>query len=240
MLDAVNRSEAIQAFPCFGSQCAVLVVGDGPLATAEQAVDAAKRRLQSWHHRFTRFELTSELSRLNADRRREVPVSPVMACFAEAVVLAGEATDGLVDGTLLAELRATGYREDLRTSVPLSVTLRLAPRRRPGRPQLEATWRLISVDRDRCTVRRPPGVTLDSGGLAKGLFADLLGQALSDHAGFAVDCAGDLRVGGADRRLRDGAVHRHVGRDLHDRIDGIRRRHGHRHHHDVAAGDHFQ
>ncbi len=38
---------------------------------------------------------------------------------------------------------------------------------------------------------------LDSGGLAKGLLADVLAQRLSGHASFAVDCAGDLAIGGA-------------------------------------------
>jgi hypothetical protein len=44
----------------------------------------------------------------------------------------------------------------------------------------------------------PPGVRLDSGGIAKGLFGDLLAAALYGHAAFAVDAAGDIRFGGAD------------------------------------------
>lgn len=39
---------------------------------------------------------------------------------------------------------------------------------------------------------------LDSGGIAKGLFGDLLAAALYGHAAFAVDAAGDIRFGGAD------------------------------------------
>jgi thiamine biosynthesis lipoprotein len=46
------------------------------------------------------------------------------------------------------------------------------------------------------TVTRPPGVTLDSGGLAKGLFADALAEMLADQPSFAIDCAGDLALGG--------------------------------------------
>jgi thiamine biosynthesis lipoprotein len=46
-------------------------------------------------------------------------------------------------------------------------------------------------------VTRPVGVRLDTGGLAKGLFADILAGELRRHASFAIDCAGDLRVGGA-------------------------------------------
>ena len=45
-------------------------------------------------------------------------------------------------------------------------------------------------------IRRPPGVRFDSGGIGKGLAADLLAEWLAAHARFVVDCGGDLRVGG--------------------------------------------
>ena len=43
-------------------------------------------------------------------------------------------------------------------------------------------------------------VAIDGGGLAKGLFADLLAGELADREAFVVDCAGDLRLGGGDAR----------------------------------------
>jgi thiamine biosynthesis lipoprotein len=46
-------------------------------------------------------------------------------------------------------------------------------------------------------VRRPPGLRIDGGGLVKGLLADRLAEALTGHASFGIDCAGDLRIGGA-------------------------------------------
>jgi thiamine biosynthesis lipoprotein len=52
------------------------------------------------------------------------------------------------------------------------------------------------VDRGENVVFRPPGLRLDSGGLAKGLFCDLLARTLETHEAFAVDCAGDVRIGG--------------------------------------------
>ena len=48
-------------------------------------------------------------------------------------------------------------------------------------------------------VRRPPGLAFDSGGLAKGLFADLIADRL--RGSFAVDCGGDLRFAGEPRRI---------------------------------------
>jgi thiamine biosynthesis lipoprotein len=55
---------------------------------------------------------------------------------------------------------------------------------------------------DRYTVTRPPGVELDSGGIAKGLFADLAAGLLSGSGSFAVDCAGDVAIGGSDELTR--------------------------------------
>jgi thiamine biosynthesis lipoprotein ApbE len=55
----------------------------------------------------------------------------------------------------------------------------------------------VSLDLRAGTVTRPPGLRFDSGGIAKGLFCDILAGVLELHPGFAIDCAGDVRVGGA-------------------------------------------
>jgi thiamine biosynthesis lipoprotein len=178
-------------FDCFGSRC-------GVWATPE-AEDDARRRLESWHVRFSRFLATSELSRLNADPREVVPVSTTMTRLVEVVREAAQATGGLVDGTLLGEIQAAGYVGDLAAPLPLRLTLGLAPRRRPAAPTPQSRWAEISVDG--WELRRPCGVGLDSGGLAKGLFADLIAERLARHPSFAVDCGGDLRFAGPTRRL---------------------------------------
>jgi FAD:protein FMN transferase len=195
-------NEVSEQFACFGSICAVYVLGDAAGRSAGEAVALARDFLLDWHARFTRFDEDSELSRLNSDPRRTVGVSEPMARFAEAVVTAAEETGGLVDATLLHALEEEGYREDLDSSVPLSRALPLAPPRRAAGPSPERRWARIEVDRARRTVTRPVGVGLDSGGLAKGLAADLLREPLAAHASFAVEAAGDVRVGGADRLPR--------------------------------------
>jgi thiamine biosynthesis lipoprotein len=153
--------------------------------------------LLGWHAQFTRFDRDSELSRLNHDARRTVPVSPMMGRFVEAAVAAAETSEGLVDPTLLSELEAAGYANHFAgVPVPLRNALAMAPPRRTGGPSALARWRLVSVDGAAGTVTRPPGVLLDSGGVAKGLFADVLASVLGGHASFAVNLAGDLRFGG--------------------------------------------
>jgi len=188
--------EVIETFDCFGSSCAALVIGAGSAGSAREAARLARCSLLGWHERFSRFLPTSELSLLNGDPRREVPVSPLMARLAQAVRSAGALTGGLVDATLLEQIESAGYAEDLPRPLALAAALRLAPARRPAGVGASQRWQLLSVDPIRSTITRPPGIKLDSGGLAKGLFADVLGESLADHPSFAINCAGDLMLGG--------------------------------------------
>jgi thiamine biosynthesis lipoprotein len=107
-----------------------------------------------------------------------------------------------VDATLAREVAAAGYASPhARAALPLPLALRLAPERRPAAPSTSAGWRAVAADRDAGVVRRPAGVALDSGGLAKGLFADLIADTLAARPRFVVDCAGDLRIGGEGRAV---------------------------------------
>jgi thiamine biosynthesis lipoprotein len=196
-------TEAIEEFDCFGSRCAALVIGTGDAGSAHDAALLARRTLLSWHGRFSRFLASSELSMLNDDPRHEVPVGALMARFAQAVHTAGSITGGLVDATLLADIQRAGYTADLGEPVSLRRALALAGPRRPASSSPHPGWRQIEVDLDALTVTRPPGVMLDSGGLAKGLFADVLGETLASHASFAVNCAGDLLIGGGEGMTRE-------------------------------------
>lgn len=195
--------EASEQFSCFGGECVVLVEGFGPAGTATQAAAAAKRRLLAWHQQFSRFEPGSELATLNRDSRATVPVSPLMARFVEAALGASGLTNGLVDPTLVGELEAAGYAGHFASApLPLADALKLTVERTPARPSELARWREIRVNRHAQTVTRPPGVRLDSGGIAKGLFADVLGSLLCGHDSFAVNAAGDARFGGIARASR--------------------------------------
>jgi FAD:protein FMN transferase len=190
--------EAIEQFDCFGGSCAVLVAGSGPAGSAHDAAARVRRRLLAWHDQFSRFLPNSELSRLNADPRHVVPVSPTMARFVATATSAARVTGGLVDPTLVDDVEAAGYSRTLSwESLPLTRALLLAPGRVPGRGRAPSAWAEIEVDRVARTVTRPPGVRLDSGGIFKGLCGDMLAAVLGRHVSFAVDAAGDVRFGGA-------------------------------------------
>jgi thiamine biosynthesis lipoprotein len=195
--------EAIERFPCFGGMCTALVIGSGPAGTPRAAARRAKRDLLAWHEQFSRFQPDSELSRINRDRRETIPASPAMTRFVEAALNAAATTAGLVDPTLAGEMDRAGYAKHLDSvPVPLPLALALAPPRAPGGPNPTGAWRQVRVDRRAGTVTRPPGVRLDSGGIVKGMFGDILAAVLGKHESFAVDAAGDVRFGGSGSLLR--------------------------------------
>lgn len=198
------RIEAVTSFPCFGATCSVRLTG--PEAEAARAVAEAETQLLQWHAAFSRFLPDSELSQLNADPRETVPAGPVMLDLADAITAAGTLSGGLVDATLLSQIGAAGYdRHFSGDGLPVADALRLAPPRRAAAPHRDSGWRRIHVDRRAGTISRPPGVGLDSGGIAKGLFADLIAARLATFDAFAVDCGGDIRLGGragAEREVR--------------------------------------
>jgi len=196
-------SQAIERFDCFGGRCEAYVSGDGPEGSAAQAAAMARRVLLGWHGRFSRFIAGSELSRLNADPRAEVPVSPAMALLASAVGAAGALSGGLVDATQVDEIEDAGYRGDIARPLDLEHALELAPPHAPAHADPRARWGEVEVDIQRLLVRRPPGIRIDSGGVGKGLFADLLGERLGAYESFAVNCGGDLAIGGAGGAPRE-------------------------------------
>ena len=115
-------------FDCFGSRC-------GVWAATPAAEEDARRCLENWHRRFSRFVASSELSRLNADPRDVVAVSTTMTRLIETVREAAEATGGLVDGTLLGEIEAAGYTGDLGAPLPLDAGAAARPAAPPRRAE---------------------------------------------------------------------------------------------------------
>jgi FAD:protein FMN transferase len=195
--------ESRETFDCFGGTCTVIVADARRPADAAEAVRAAKRSLLSWHRRFSRFEPDSELSRFNRDTRSEVPVSPMLRRLIEVALTAARDTGGLVDATLGAEIARAGYASHFgATGIGLEYSLPAAAPRAPAGPSPVAPAQRIAIDADGPTVSREPGTIVDPGGIAKGVFADQLAASLAGFDAFAVDCAGDIRLGGRARTRR--------------------------------------
>ena len=179
-----------------------LVIGppvDPALLPPGAAAAVAEASVRRFEQTLSRFIEESELSRLNRDPREDVPTSMLLRRAMRAALWAAERTSGLVDPTLLPALEAAGYATS-RTgvpSVPLAQALAAAPARRRAAPSPDARWRSIAVSDEARTISRPRGLRIDIGGVGKGLAADLLAERLAGYERFAIDCGGDLRLGGA-------------------------------------------
>jgi thiamine biosynthesis lipoprotein len=177
--------EYSQSFSCFGGT--VRVMASGP--NAPKGIERSRLLALEVHRRLSRFEPGSELSRLNSDPRERVRASEMLRTLARATRRAGIESGGLVDSTCLPAVKAAGYSEHWDKLNPgRSAKATLATDWRGG------GWEKVQVDED--FIIRPVGVQLDSGGLGKGIAADLMAAALADCETWLVDCGGDLRLGG--------------------------------------------
>jgi thiamine biosynthesis lipoprotein len=196
-----RAAEQRHTFACFGGECTVIVADAARPADAAAAADMGRHALLTWHQRFSRFEAESELSRLNRSAADEVAVSPLMRRIVTVALRAARDTGGLVDITLGDEIEHAGYAGHM-DGPGTDLGGALAPPRAGAAPHPDERWRRIAVDDRRGTIRRPPGLRLDVGGIAKGVFADELGGMLEEFDAYAIDCCGDLRAGGRRRVTR--------------------------------------
>lgn len=193
-------SEARRTFECFGGLVTVALLGPASMEPGK-AVAAAEAKLLAAHRQLSRFLPSSELSRLNRDPRSRVPASPLLLELASAAREAGKLTDGVVDATLLREIEAAGYRDSMqeRRGARQAQEPKVPA---PATPSPARAWAEVSADRRTWTIERPPGVEIDSGGIAKGLLADMVAARLAKFTAYAVDCCGDIRIGGTAERRR--------------------------------------
>lgn len=191
-------------FACMGGDVRLIVdTADGGDARSLGA--SARGHLDDLDARLSRFRPDSELCLLNSDPRTTVPATPLLRAWLRAALWAADRTDGLVDPTLVAALEAAGYRDSLAGATPIDLddALRVAPARRRASAATDSGWRAITVDDEAGTIARPPGVRLDSGGTGKGFAADSAARLLHGADRFAVDCAGDIAVGGSAGELQE-------------------------------------
>ena len=163
------------------------------------AADAIEALLRGYDAALSRFKPDSELCALNRDPRRTVPASPLLRSAISAALTAAEISRGLVDPTLHDELVNEGYRDSWDTERRLELGDALAAvgtSRAPASARDDERWRSVRVDDQAGTITRPPGLHLDTGGTGKGHAADLAAAELAGYQTWAVDCGGDLRIGG--------------------------------------------
>jgi len=192
--------QADLSFQAMGTKIRILVGAPATSAALapKRAAQKAKESILLFEKTCSRFNAQSELSQLNNDSRQTVKVSPLLAQAVQAAIWAAGATEGLVDPTLLNDLIEAGYKDSWQPKrrISLHQALKLMPEPEAAEANPSSLWQQISVDPVKGTVSRPAGTIIELGGTGKGLAADLASEYLTDYACWAVDCGGDIRVGG--------------------------------------------
>ena len=182
------------------ARCAVRVGGAG---AARPRTPAPGAGCSAWHDRFTPLR---PAQRALAAQRRPARGACRSARDAARARRRGRATPrertgGLVDGTLLREIEAAGYRSDLAPPLPLALALRLAPpRRRRGRAGAAARWRAIAADAEAGMRAPPAGRRARQRRARQGpVRRPARRAARAARAASPSTARGDLRLGGAGR-----------------------------------------
>jgi thiamine biosynthesis lipoprotein len=173
---------ASTSFAAIGTTALVAVPDRGDLLRARGILVA---QLDELDRTCSRFRDDSELSQLRPGDR----VSDLLATYVTAALAAARETDGIVDPTLGAQLRAAGYdRTFTLVEARDGWTFRPAPKR--------VAWREVELADRR--LHLPRGCELDLGATAKALAADLAAHAIADalQSPVLVSLGGDIATVG--------------------------------------------
>jgi thiamine biosynthesis lipoprotein len=143
----------------------------------------------NWEQTLSRFLPESELSQLNRLAGKSVIVSELLFTVLCRALAASKATDGLYDPTLLNQLVQLGYDrsfDDMSAVQPAC--------EHPNSPG--GRWRHIRIEHAARLVKLPPDVSIEFGGIAKGMAVDAALEALHQEGidTALVNAGGDLAV----------------------------------------------
>ncbi|GAA5143676.1 FAD:protein FMN transferase [Nocardioides marinquilinus] len=176
----------------------VVVADDRPAAArppgplAERVERTVRALMDDVARSASRFDATSDLSRVNAAAGRLVPVRPLTLELVEVALDAARRTDGACDPTVGAHVVAAGYDADIDTVRARGAVHRPAPS--------APSWRAVRVDRDLGRLGLATGLALDLGATAKAWTADEAASRVARELGCPalVALGGDVAVAGGE------------------------------------------
>jgi thiamine biosynthesis lipoprotein len=161
------------------------------------AVGGAIDRALGWFRHIeqicSRFDPVSELARLTHRIGEPVQVSRLLYEAVEFGVAIAEETAGAFDPTVGIDMERRGFDREYRTGHSIRTDA-------PG--SSSASYRDITLDRERRSITLHRALMLDLGAIVKGLAVDLAARELARFEDFVIDAGGDLFVAG---RRPDGA-----------------------------------
>ncbi len=159
---------------------------------SREAVDGALERVHGLEKLWSRFLPTSDVSRLNAALGDPVAVSTNTILLIKMMQEGHRLSAGRFDPSILPALVGSGYYASINDRG--AVTLLPADAESAG-CRMDA----IVIDETLSTVQFPRGLSLDPGGIGKGLAGDLVVAELlaAGASGAMVNLGGDLAIGGS-------------------------------------------
>ena len=168
-------------FRAMNSDIELFTAGPGAL----RRLARARRWLQAYEDRFSRFRTLSEVSRLNASAGRPFRASPALYQLVAFALELSRRSDGRFDPTVLPSLDAAGYDRSFELIGPAS--------NRQNRARQRYTWRDVELDPGKHTITMPEGCGIDLGGIGKGWAVDRLARILGEPC--LVNGGGDVYAG---------------------------------------------
>ena len=179
-------------FHAVGTECtAAVTAGRDDRRRARRALDAARAEVAACEAALSRFDASSDLSRLNRGAGSWVAVDVRLVEALQLALRARAATRGRFDPTVLPALVAAGYDR----------SFELLEERRPRRVEGWRGGAAVEIDEGTRRARLAPGAAVDLGGIGKGYAAaralDAMRSAWPSLPGALVDLGGDLALWGA-------------------------------------------
>jgi thiamine biosynthesis lipoprotein len=183
-------------------------------AVDDLSVDEVTARAFGWFHqiedRCTRFNRQSELMRISEHVGEPVAVSEILFEAVRFALSVAEETGGAFDPTVGRRMEKRGFNREYRTG---EIVHGIASD--GDVTDTEVSYKDIRLDPDRRTITLLRPLTLDLGGVAKGLAIDMAARELAYLRNFAIDAGGDLYLGGLNPQGEPWSVG-----IRHPRVDG--------------------
>lgn len=143
--------------------------------------------------KYTRFNDTSELAKLNSHSGKPWKVDKEMFTLIEFALEVARISEGAFDPTIIDLLEAYGYDknydfEKLKKPELIKEISELVTNR--------PSYKDIQLDKSNLTVELAPKQRLDMGSIGKGYAIDLAYEVLNEFPGFIINAGGDIRSKG--------------------------------------------
>lgn len=153
-------------FPALGSTVEFGVRAE--FSVAQSLAKLLQEKVEQFESRFSRFLLTSELTRLNQSNGQPFAASSALVAILVAARTMHNRTNGIVNPLVGSALIDAGYDESFEKLVAEN------PKAASHEPRPAPNFKSVALDERTGIVSLPPGRALDLGGIGKGYLADQL------------------------------------------------------------------